>query len=296
MCPQVTEESQLDIRSASQTDDQLENQSGSQYLSFHGIRVHFRMLAPEGTPRERVMLLSSPLISAFHWRKLVPELVQLGCLCVVVDLPGFGRSDCSANIPQSSSMRANIAWGILDEVDRRSGAPSSIWHLFGHGSACAAVLEMAALYPDSVKSQVHISPLFSIQPSPKIPSPEGWFRETIPVRERFRRMVEHYSGYPMDDYIVDRMRAPLLRRGAEEAFLRMLRENAAPPQCSLGFCPAMALIGGRDAAISPAAREEVDRLLQGAERHVLQSAGHFPMETHSKALRDYIRGWIRYNA
>ena len=36
--------------------------------------------------------------------------------------------------------------------------------------------------------------------------------------------------------------------------------------------------------------------LEGAESHILKSAGHFPMETHSKALRDYLRGWLRFNA
>ena len=41
---------------------------------------------------------------------------------------------------------------------------------------------------------------------------------------------------------------------------------------------------------------EIARHLGGAETHLLKSAGHFPMETHSKALRDYLRGWIRYTA
>ena len=58
----------------------------------------------------------------------------------------------------------------------------------------------------------------------------------------------------------------------------------------------MVITGGRDAMMSPQALSEIDRLLGGAERHTLKSAGHFPMETHSKALRDYLRGWIRYNA
>ena len=31
-----------------------------------------------------------------------------------------------------------------------------------------------------------------------------------------------------------------------------------------------------------------------SEIHVMKTAGHFPMETHSKALRDYLRGWILY--
>lgn len=268
----------------------------SQFLSFHGIRVHLCVAAPEGEIRERVMLLSSPLISAFHWRKLVPELKQLGCLTVMVDLPGFGRSDCGLNVPHDSQMRANILWGVLDAVDEAYGAPGSVWHLAGHGAACPAILTMAAQYPDSVKSQIHIAPLLSTRLSEKAPPPERWFRETVLVKENFRRMVEHYSGYPMDDYILDRMRAPLLRRGAEQNFLRMVREGASLPEQGVGFCPAMVLIGGRDAMMLPRVREEINRLMEGAETHVLQSAGHFPMETHSRALRDYLRGWIKFNS
>ena len=109
-------------------------------------------------------------------------------------------------------------------------------------------------------------------------------------------MIEKYAGYPMDDYIVDRRRAPLLRPGARESFLNMLRALRSAPECTLDFCPAMVILGGRDATLTDDARRLIDQHLAGAETHVLKSAGHFPMETHSKALRDYLRGWIRYNA
>ena len=269
----------------------------SQFLSFQGIRVHFRLAAPEDAPRDRIMILSSPLISSFHWRKVVPELTQLGCLVALVDLPGFGRSDCSVKTPQDAVMRANIIWGILDEIDRQLESPLSTWHLAGHGSACATILEMAGLYPESVKSQIHISPLIATaaDDGQKTP-PQRWYRETMYQKENFRRMVEHYSGYPMDDYILDRMRAPLIRPGAQDSFLRMLRHNADKPSCNLGFCPAMVLLGGRDAMLGGEAMDQIKHYLGTAETHVLKSAGHFPMETHSKALRDYLRGWIRFNA
>ena len=279
-----------------EVDARVAEESQSQYLSFQGIRVHFRIAAPEDAPRERMLLLASPLIGTFHWRKLLPELLQLGCMAVLADLPGFGRSDCAPNMPQDSLTRANMLWGVLDEIDRRSGAPNSLWHLAGHGTACATILEMAALYPDSVKSQIHISPLL-VSPRLARDGENGrWFRETVLIKENFRRMVEHYSGFPMDDYIVDRMRAPLLRPGAGECFVRMLRAGQKPPENALGFCPAMVITGGRDRMLGPQALTEIDRLLNGAERHTLKSAGHFPMETHSKALRDYLRGWIRFNA
>ncbi len=268
----------------------------NQYLSFQGIRVHFSVCMPENDIRDRVLLLCSPLICTFHWRKLVPELTQSGCLVAMVDLPGFGRSDCRMHSPQDSIMRANIVWGILYEIDRQTGAPNAMWHLMGHGSACAALLEMAGLYPDSVKSQVHISPLITTPSLARSAPPDRWYRETIVAKDGFRSLIERCSGYPMDDYIVDRMHAPLIRQGARETFMHMLRAGRTAPECDLGFCPAMVIIGGRDVLMTDAVRAEIDRYLGAAETHILKSAGHFPMETHSKALRDYLRGWIRYNS
>ena len=56
------------------------------FLSFSGIRVHFHVVRPDVPVHSRVMLLASPMISAFHWRKLLPELAGLGCLAVLVHL------------------------------------------------------------------------------------------------------------------------------------------------------------------------------------------------------------------
>ena len=266
----------------------------SLYLSFSGIRVHFRVVRPEVPVRSRVMLLASPMICAFHWRKLLPELSELGCLAVLVDLPGFGRSDPAA--PQDADTRASLVWGILDEVDRSLGAPLSLWHLAGHGSACGTLLRMGAQYPDSVKSQVHIAPMFSVAPPAKRPADTSrWFRENVLNAPRFKRFIEHCAAFPMDDYIVDRMRAPLLRPGAEAAFTRMLAQSASPPKQGMGFCPTMALIGRRDPLMDETRLSQIRALLPDAETHRLASAGHFPMETHSRALRDYLRGWMRFN-
>ena len=113
--------------------------------------------------------------------------------------------------------------------------------------------------------------------------------------ERFRSLIEQYGAYPLDDYILDRMRRPMTRPGARESFLRMLRHASECPSEGMGFCPTMALWGGRDELMDNRAVGEIHQLLPDAETHVLKSAGHFPMETHSRAMRDYLRGWIRYN-
>ena len=266
----------------------------SLYLSFSGIRVHFRVVRPDVPMRSRIMLLASPMISAFHWRKLLPELSGLGCLAVLVDLPGFGHSD--PNAPQDADTRANLVWGVLDEVDRITGAPLSLWHLAGHGSACATLLHMGAQYPDSVKSQIHIAPLFSVDKRFRKPEArERFYGDDIRRAGSFKRLIESWAGFPMDDFIVDRMHGPLIRPGMQRTFDQMLRNAVVPPRESVGFCPAMALLGGRDPLLDEARLSQAHALLRGAETHRLASAGHFPMETHSKALRDYLRGWLRYN-
>lgn len=267
----------------------------SQFLSFMGMRVHFAVSRPEGTVKNRVLLLCSPLMTTFHWRKLLPELEQLGCLTVMVDLPGFGQSDCTVEAPQDPDMRANIVWGILDDVDRQTEAPLSLWHLAGHGSACATILRMADLYPDSTKSQIHISPTFASDAAKNREAVERWFDAATRSQARFRSFVEHYCGYPLDDYILDRMRAPLLRPGSKELFVRMARRSMVVREASRSFCPTLAVWGGRDLLLNSQRLKEIHRLLPEAETHVLKSAGHFPMETHSRALRDYLRGWIRFN-
>lgn len=267
----------------------------SRFLSFAGMRIHFRLVRPDIPTRSHMMLLSSPMTTSFHWRKLLPELAGMGCLAVLAELPGFGR--CDPEAPQDSDTRAKLLWGVLDDVDRTLGTPMSMWHLGAHGTACGTILKMASLYPDSVRSQIHFSPLFSVAPSfRRAEVRQNWYDETVLDARAFHRTIEKWSGFPMDSYIVDRMRAPLLRPGMRNTFGRMLQASLAPPRQGMGFCPTMVLLGGRDPLMSEGPTRQMHALLGDAEFHRLNTAGHFPMETHSKALRDYLRGWLKYNA
>lgn len=273
----------------------------SQFLSFQGLRVHFRVAEPEGELQHRVLALSSPLSSTFNWRKLLPELTQLGCLVVMLDLPGFGESDCGPGVPQSNELRANIAWGVLDEFDRKLGTDLSLWHLMAHGSACQTILTMANEYPDSVRSQIHLSPTLerALVPRPRRAAVGGtkleekWFARNVQNPEGFRRFVGDLFARQPDDYVLEHMRRCLTRPGSRESFLHMLR-NTALPEPAKGFSPVMVLSGGQDVLQTEQVQETFGRLLPEAERHVLRTAGYFPMETHSKAVRDYLRGWLRY--
>ena len=81
-------------------------------LSFRGLRVSFSIVRPEAHMRHRLLLLCSPLMTGFHWRKLLPEMSELGCLCVLADLPGFGQAAQGAAFPRGCATRARMVWGL----------------------------------------------------------------------------------------------------------------------------------------------------------------------------------------
>ena len=130
------------------------------WIPFRGMNVHIKVIEPEGALLRRVFVLSSPVISTFNWRKILPEMNQAGALTVVMDLPGFGQSACGPGAPQDNRTRASLAWGVIDEIDAGLGEEGA-WHLMGHGSACQVLMDMANLHPDSVSSQIYICPLLA---------------------------------------------------------------------------------------------------------------------------------------
>lgn len=268
----------------------------SRYLSFGGVYVHMRIVSPDEEPATRMLIVSSPLLNSFHWRKLLPELMDARCLTVIVDLPGFGRSDADGRLRQDAKARASMLWGVIDAVDEVTEAPGATWHLCAHGTACPTILKMAEMYPDSVRTQIHLSPLMRLPRQRERGEDARLYDRRIRDAAGFRDFISRLSGYELDDYIVDRMRAPLLRPGVRGSFLHMLHDARTPCELELGFCPAIVFLGGCDPLLTEAARADIDRCLNGAETHLVRDAGHLPMETNSRALRDYVRGWLKYNS
>ena len=269
----------------------------SRCLSFKGLRVDFSIARPQAHLRHRMLFLSSPLTTGFHWRKLLPELSELGCLCVLAQLPGLERTD-AAPLP-SSVTRARIIWGVLDDVDARMGGQSALWHLAAHGAACSTVLSMCATQPDSVRSLIQISPFLpetNARRASRAAKPVEAQRVAGQALSSFRAFsdfVARVARRPLPDYAVERMWAAAARPGARAALFELLTPADKAPRLS-GFCPSIAIWGGSDPLMGAQARERLCALMPELETHVIRAAGHFPMETHSHALRDYLRGWLRY--
>lgn len=265
------------------------------FITFNGTRVHVKVVEPDTELKYRVFVISSPMTSAFSWRKLTPELSQQGCMTVIMDLPGFGMSDCGENVPQDNETRAQIGWGIIDEVDSAIGEGDATWHIMAHGTACQTALAMANMYPDSVSSMIYISPMMNTENGIRtgFQSHSRWYDSNIAGPSGYRALVDKLFARHADDYVADTMRAPFRRNGAKESFINMLSQHTKP-EPNKGFAPAMTLWGEKDVLMDEKTVAAFKKYVPESEIHVMKTAGHFPMETHSHAMRDYLRGWIKY--
>lgn len=275
------------------------------YIRFQGMQVHFRITPPKGDIQRRVLLLNAPLSTMFNWRLLIPELTSLNCLVAQVDLPGSGQSDCGDDIPQDAATRAQMIWGILDEIDAATSDSSQYWHLISHGSSCLTTLTMAQQVPECVASNVFISPLLHAPVKPFYrtcigrgmldKAVEKWYYSNILERAGLQAQLQQWFGRSVPDHVFNPMRRSLIRPGMRPQMARLMAEGFVHDPGIFGsFTPMMAIWGQMDPLFTASDAAEFRRLLPAAETHVLHTAAHYPQETHSKAVCDYLRGWLRY--
>lgn len=275
------------------------------YLSFHGMRVHYRITPPRDEVRRRVLLLNAPLTSMFNWRLLIPELLGQNCLVTQIDLPGSGQSDCGRGVPQDAATRAQLVWGILDEIDAATSDSSQYWHLISHGSSCLTALTMTQQVPECVASNVFISPLLHapiknfyrtfLGRGRLEQAVDKWYYDSILNRAGLQQLLEQWFGRSVPDHVLTPMRRSLTRPGMRQQMMRLISEGFSyDPGIFQSFTPAMAIWGQMDPLYSAADAAAFKRLLPDVEAHALHTAAHFPQETHSKAVCDYLRGWLRF--
>lgn len=279
--------------------------SDSKFLIFRGLSVHYRVLLPQGPVLHRALLVPSPGQSTYNWRMVVPELLSLGCLCVLCDLPGFGYSMCGPGVPHRQDQRARLLWGVLDEVDMEYGHSFRCWNLIGHGSAAGTVAMMALSSPESVASLVMINPILT----PIVGAPlrrlarsepgklflRRWHRRHLTNRVRFRKLARWYYGKAPSWASLEEMRKPFMRMGSDASISKLVSDGYQIPLEALEglFVPTLVLWGGRDKLLGGQIPHKLRAHLKNAEFHLMRQAGHCAPETNSRMVCDYLRGWLR---
>lgn len=274
------------------------------YISFRGLMLHYQLMRPRGAVRHRALLIPAPGESCLNWRPLLPELMRAGCLCVIVDLPGFGKSMCGEGVPHRQDTRAQLLWGILDQVDGEFTGQVCRWNLIGHGSGAGTAMMMALLQPDSCASLTLITPILrAVVPAflrPLVRSRlgermlRGLYGRYIYNRPRFHKLMRSLYGCELPMGYLDNIQAPLRRHGSDQALGRLLLNGYPLPERAFSiWAPVMVLWSEGDRMLGCAPPKWMRRALPQAEFHTLRFAGHYPVETDAGAVRDYLRGWIR---
>ncbi len=277
----------------------------SRFLTIHGLSIHYRVVEPEGALKHRVLLVASPGQSTNSYRGILNELTTAGCKCVLCDLPGFGLSDCRDDAPQDHDTRAQFLWGILDTVDLQSGKQLNCWHLIAHGSACGTIAAMAILQPHSVSSMLMIAPMLY----PPLPAfvmnlakkpfsgklISAWMKRYITNAKRFKKLACKLYGKQLKERTLSHLRSGLLPLiDHEEMIRKLLTDGFTVDSQKLNdlYISTMVLWGGRDPLLGDRIPAQLRVDLAQAEYHTLPS-GHYPHETSSRAVCDFLRGWIK---
>lgn len=273
-------------------------------MSFQGVHVRFRIYMPEGEISARALFVGSPVCGISDFDELCSLLSKDGCLSVVSELPGFGRSRCGAFVPQDNETRARILWGILDFIDNQAGEQMSKWHLVGHGSGCAAVLQMALYQPESTLSRAFICPVtdrFVPLPLHKLLTKKAgekliakWHGYYIKNKKRFRSLAEKlYGKNPGKPRLAEGYRS-FNREGTLETIYTLMKNGYTVPDEAFSVKGSVMLIWGqRDRIFGGEIPKRLLHRLPEYEIHNV-NASHMPMTTNPDMIHDYLRGWFSF--
>jgi pimeloyl-ACP methyl ester carboxylesterase len=214
----------------------------------------------------------------------------------VVDLPGFGASPPPRDGDYSMLGHAKA---VVDFIDEYVQQPV---HLFGNSMGGAITLQIAARFPDRVRSATMISPALAWAR----PNLSNIHMPVIAIPGVGERLISRYYDSPVDKRVndtlqtifVDPSRYPALRVAemtAEiqrrdrldypaDAFMQSLRgilksyadtgPNRITELAKLIECPTLLVYGRKDKLVNPKSAHKMGNLIADSRVVVLRDSGH----------------------
>ena len=270
-------------------------------MTFDGVSARFKIYTPDkNAVTSRAAFCCSTLGDCESWDALCVRLCKSGCLCVVSELPGFGRTPVGA--PQDNKTRAGVLWGILDEVEAMRGERDQKWHLVGHGSGCGVVLTMARYQPDSVRSRVLICPT--------VPRFENRFTRacltgkigSLILRRvfrsyyldpaRFENKIRQIYACDVPQEIVERLYREFHRKGRFETLMDSLRYGYTVPAKAWKVPGPLFVLWAAKDIFGKTMPKGLTKKLDDLEYHCYKESGHMFFEDSADDTTDYLSGWI----
>ncbi len=113
----------------------------SQYFSYDGYDIHYRVIPAQGDFKGRIMMLHGFMCSTYAWRNMADEMSKKGYECVLADLPNFGYST-----RETAEMEIVDREVLITEL-MKSIAPMDQWILAGHSMGGGVAVNIAIENP-----------------------------------------------------------------------------------------------------------------------------------------------------
>ncbi len=120
------------------------------------LRIAVQVMIP-AQPQATVYLIHGYLThSALCFRHLVAYLLRARIAVVMVDLPGHGLSEGTRGGIADFAVYAEVIKAVTRYCERALGRP---WHVVGHSTGCAAIIEFLAREATPFAKHILIAPL-----------------------------------------------------------------------------------------------------------------------------------------
>ncbi len=243
--------------------------------------------------------------STWSWRATLPALAAAGYRAVALDLANFGLTDKSWDRDTTHAAQAGLVAGVMDALGISSAT------IVGHSMGANVLTWFAELHPDRMEGAV----LVDAVTGPAVRDGGLGIAASlvrVPSVERAGRLIlrsqldEARMGSILRSAYADPSRmtpealagyaAALQTVDWDLGLLATVRDggvgqHGAPIDRILHF--PTAIIWGRQDTWIPLERGEALRAaLPGAEWHIIEDAGHVPMEEQPAAFNDVLLTWL----
>jgi pimeloyl-ACP methyl ester carboxylesterase len=272
----------------------------SGFFDYNHTRFHYRIFKPK-TLQHKVLLIHGFSASTFSYRRTVDSLLSHNNLVIAMDMPAFGYSDKSENANYTDTNKINAIHFLLEHVDKYSN--NDKWHLIGHSMGGNVIGQFASAYPEQTRSLIFIDglPLSQthslLQPIALYPPLLKWadviLEKHFLNHGSFQELLSSAYGCNADSLSTEGYMKPFETKCSGSAILRMAAKSgyARVNDSILNLIPKLLIWGKQDTWI-PLSNAGAFLKRPNTRSFLIDSAGHCPMETHSKIVNPMITEFI----
>ena len=264
----------------------------------HTFTIHYNDC---GSGDQTVVMLHGSGPGATGWANFnrnIDPLVAAGYRVLLVDFPGWGKSDSVVNSGSRSDFNARILKGVVDKLDIQKV------HLLGNSMGGHSAVAFTLSWPERVGKLVLMGggtggmSLFTPMPTEGIKLLQGLYRE--PTIENLKKMMNIFVYDPSDlteELFKARLENMLSRRDHLENFIKSIESN---PKQFPDFSPrlgeinaATLIVWGRNDRFVP--MDTGLRLLAGiagSELHIYRDCGHWAQWEHADSFNQLVLDFL----